>query len=372
MARMADAQSRQLTIDGTTIDDARACYVIAEIGHNHQGDVDTAKRLIAAAKECGADAVKLQKRDNRALYTREFYEQPYENELSFGRTYGEHREALELDADDYRALLDYARELGLTLFATAFDFASADLLAELDVPAFKFASGDLLNTPLQRHVAAFGKPMLLSTGGGTMADIERAVDTILPLNDQLCILQCTAAYPADAADLNLNVITTLRERFPQLVIGLSDHQNGIAMAVVAYMLGARVIEKHFTLDHALKGRDHAFSLMPEGMRRLVRDLHRVPAALGDAEKRPLRIEADPLRKMGKKLVAAHELELGQVLRPEDLAIRSPADGGLPPYELDRLVGRRLRRPVAAEDFVTFDDVEPVAEHAAGAHATAQP
>ena len=363
--------SGALTIDGREIRDDRPCYVIAEVGHNHQGEVATAKRLIDAAKECGADAVKLQKRSNRALYTREFYDQPYDNELSFGRTYGEHREALELSADDYRELLRHAREVGMTFFATAFDFESADLLAELDVPAFKFASGDLRNTPLQRHVAAFGKPMLLSTGGGTMADVERAVGTILPLNEQLCVLQCTAAYPASVEDLNLNVITTLRERFPNLVIGLSDHQNGIAMAIVAYMLGARLIEKHFTLDHALKGRDHAFSLMPEGMRRLVRDLHRVPAALGDAAKRPLPVEADPLEKMGKKLVAARELELGHVLTTDDLAIKSPADGGLPPYELDRLVGRRLRRPVAFEDFVTFDDVEPVSEHA-GAHAAAQP
>jgi sialic acid synthase len=371
MAAMPDERPRQLTVDGVEIGDDRRCYVIAEVGHNHQGDVEQARRLIDAAKECGVNAVKLQKRSNRTLYTREFYERPYDNELSFGRTYGEHREALELGADDYRELLRHAREVGVTVFATAFDFESADLLAELDVPAFKFASGDLRNTPLQRHVAAFGKPMFLSTGGGTMADVERAVDTILPINDRLSVLQCTAAYPASVEDLNLSVITTLRERFPQLVIGLSDHQNGIAMAVVAYMLGARVIEKHFTLDHALKGRDHAFSLMPEGMRRLVRDLHRVPAALGDAEKRPLPIEADPIEKMGKKLVAARELELGQVLTAEDLAIKSPADGGLPPYELDRLVGRRLRRPVAAEDFVTFDDVEPVSEHA-GAHATARP
>jgi sialic acid synthase len=363
--------SGALTIDGKKIGDDRPCYVIAEVGHNHQGDVETAKRLIDAAKECGVDAVKLQKRSNRELYTREFYEQPYDNELSFGRTYGEHREALELNADDYRELLRHAREVGVTFFATAFDFASADLLAELDVPAFKFASGDLRNTPLQRHIASFRKPMLLSTGGGTMEDIERAVGTILPLNEQLCVLQCTAAYPASVEDLNLNVITTLREHFPDLVIGLSDHQNGIAMAIVAYMLGARVIEKHFTLDHALRGRDHAFSLMPEGMRRLVRDLHRVPAALGDAGKRPLSVEADPLEKMGKKLVAARELELGHVLTADDLAIKSPADGGLPPYELDRLVGRRLRRPVAFEDFVTFDDVEPVSEHA-GAHAAAQP
>jgi sialic acid synthase len=362
---------RRLSIDGVEIGDDTPCYVIAEVGHNHQGDVALAKQLIDAAKECGVHAVKLQKRANRSLYTREFYEQPYDNELSFGRTYGEHREALELDQDAYRELLGHARAAGVTLFATAFDFESADELAELDVPAFKFASGDLKNPPLQRHVASFGKPMLLSTGGGTLADVGRAVETIAPINEQLAILQCTAAYPASVEDLNLNVITTLRERFPSLVVGLSDHQNGIAMALVAYMLGARVIEKHFTLDHALKGRDHAFSLMPEGLRRLVRDLHRVPAALGDAEKRPLPIEADPLEKMGKKLVAARDLELGHVLAADDIAIKSPADGGLPPYELDRLVGRRLRRPVAFEDFVTFDDVEPLSEHA-GAHATAKP
>jgi sialic acid synthase len=360
---------RALNVDGVGIGDGFDCYVIAEVGHNHQGDIEQAKRLIDAAKDCGVNAVKLQKRSNRTLYTREFYDQPYDNELSFGRTYGEHREALELGADDYRELLRHARDVGVTLFATAFDFESADLLAELDLPAFKLASGDLRNTPLQRHVAAFGKPMFLSTGGAAMEDVERAVDAILPINEQLCVLQCTAAYPASVEDLNLSVITTFRERFPQLVIGLSDHQNGIAMSIVAYMLGARVIEKHFTLDHALKGRDHAFSLMPEGMRRLVRDLQRVPAALGEREKRPLPVEADPLEKMGKKLVAARELELGHVLAADDLAIKSPADGGLPPYERDRLVGRRLRRPVAAEDFVTFDDVEPVGERA-GAHATA--
>src|SRR5204863_1586048 len=302
--------SRHFTVDGVDIHDGSDCYVIAEVGHNHQGDLEKAKQLIVSAKEWGVDAVKLQKRSNRTLYTRAFYDQAYDNELSFGRTYGEHREALEFDADEYRELQRHAREVGIAFFATAFDFESADLLAELDMPAFKIASGDLLNTPLQRHIASFGKPMFLSTGGGTMEDVERAVDAIVPINDQLCILQCTAAYRAEAEDLNLSVISGLRERFPELFVGLSDHQSGIAMAVVAYMLGARVVEKHFTLDHALKGRDHAFSLMPDGMRRLVRDLRRIPVALGDGVKRPLPVEADALEKMGKKLVAARPLEAG--------------------------------------------------------------
>jgi N-acetylneuraminate synthase/sialic acid synthase len=231
------------------------------------------------------------------------------------------------------------------------------------MPAYKFASGDLKNTPLQRHVAQFGKPMFLSTGGGTIEDIERAVDTILPINEQLCLLQCTAAYPAAAEDLNLRVIAELRERFPNLVIGLSDHQNGIAMALVAYMLGARVIEKHFTLDHAWKGTDHAFSLMPDGLRRLVRDLHRIPAALGDGVKRPLPVEQKPLEKMGKKLVVARDLPAGHVLAADDLAIKSPADGGLPPYELDGLVGARLRRALRLDENIMLEDVEHVAEQA---------
>jgi sialic acid synthase len=359
---------RILRIEDTQIHDDGDCYVIAEIGNNHQGDLEQAKQLITAASECGADAVKLQKRSNRSLYTREFFDQPYDNEFSFGRTYGEHREALELGRDQYAELQAHSRDVGITFFATAFDFESADLLADLDVPAFKIASGDIRNTPLLRHVAAFGKPMILSTGGAEMADVERAVDAVLPLNEALCLLQCTAAYPADTDDLNLNAITTLRERFPGLVIGLSDHQNGISMALVAYMLGARVIEKHFTLNHAAKGTDHAFSLMPEGMRKLVRDLRRVPGALGDGVKRALPIEDKPIQKMGKKLVAARDLEQGRTVEADDIAIKSPADGGLPPYELDRIVGLRLRRSLRTDENVELDDLEPAAVPLA-AHAT---
>ncbi|MFL5967759.1 MAG: N-acetylneuraminate synthase family protein [Gaiellaceae bacterium] len=357
---------RMLTVDGVDIHDDGECYVIAEIGHNHQGELEKAKALVHAAHECGANAVKFQKRSNRALYTRDYYDQPYDNEFSFGRTYGEHREALELEPAAYRELHAYARELGITFFATAWDFASADFLAELDVPAYKLASGDLRNTPLQRYVAQFGKPIFLSTGGGTMEDIERAADAILPLNPQLCVLQCTAAYPAETEELNLRVIGTLRDRFPELVIGLSDHQSGISMALVAYMLGARVIEKHFTLDHAWKGTDHAFSLMPDGMRRLVRDLRRVRPAMGDGVKRPLPVEQKPLEKMGKKLVAARALPAGHVLAAADVAIKSPADAGLPPYELDRIVGMRLRRALEVDDTLALADLEPAVEPVAAA------
>jgi N-acetylneuraminate synthase/sialic acid synthase len=357
---------RELVVDGKVITRDGSAYVIAEIGNNHQGDVEKAKALVHAAKECGVDAVKFQKRDNRVLFTRAYYDAPYDNEQSYGATYGEHREFLELSKADWFELSRYAREEGVAFVSAAFDEPSADLMTDLDVDAFKFASGDLLNVPFLRYVAGKGKPMFLSTGGGTLEDIDRAVDAIVSRNEQLSVLHCTAAYPADVEDLNLSVITALRERYPDLVIGLSDHHNGIAMAPVAFMLGARVFEKHFTLNHAWKGTDHAYSLMPDGMRRFVRDLHRVPVALGDGVKRKLPSEERPLEKMGKKLVAVRELSAGHVLAPGDLIAKSPADEGLPPYELDTLLGRTLTRPLAADQAVVVDDLEPAVEHVARA------
>ena len=353
---------RELRIDGRRIADDTPCFVIAEIGPNHQGSVERARELVRAAHEAGVDAVKLQKRDNRRLYTRALYDSPYDNENSFGPSYGAHREALELDRDAYVTLRDEARSLGLVFFATAFDEPSADLLAELGAPAFKIASGDLTNTPLLRHVAGFGKPLVVSTGGATIEDVDRAVETVTGVGGTLCLLQCTAAYPAAVEDLNLGVIATLRERYPELVIGLSDHQDGIAMAPVAFMLGARVVEKHFTLSHTAKGTDHAFSLMPEGMRKLVRDLRRVPIAIGDGVKRPLPSEEKPLQKMGKQLVAARALAAGHVLADGDVVAKSPADGGLPPYALDELLGRPLLRPLAEDEVIAARDVgDPAAD-----------
>ncbi len=347
----------ELIVNGRRIADDEPAYVLAEIGHNHQGELEKAMELIHAAKECGVDAVKLQKRDNRRLFTRAFYDSPYDNENSFGRTYGEHREALELGKSDWFELSRYAREEGLAFVAAAFDEPSADLLAELGVDAFKFASGDLSNVPFLRYVAGFGTPLFLSTGGGTLEDIDRAVEAIAAVNTQLCVLHCTASYPAEVEDLNLSVVAVLKERYPDFVVGLSDHHNGIAMAPVAFMLGARAFEKHFTLNHAWKGTDHPDSLMPDGMRRFVRDLHRVPAALGDGVKRRLPSEELPLEKMGKKLVAARDLPAGHVLEPGDVEARSPADGGLPPYELDRLLGGTLLRALSAQEDVALEDVE---------------
>lgn len=335
------------------IGDSARCYVIAEIGHNHQGSLEKARELFREAKLAGAQAVKLQKRDNRGLYTRAAYNKPYDNENSFGSTYGEHREFLEFGLREYRELQAYAAELGVDFFATAFDIASANFLRELNVPAYKIASGDLKSTPLLRHVAAFGRPIIISTGGATIDDVQRAYDTVMPINQQLSILQCTAGYPAAFEELDLRVISTFRDRFPGAVIGFSSHDNGISMPVAAYMLGARIVEKHFTLNRASKGTDHAFSLEPVGLRKMVRDLDRTYKALGNGVKKIYESEKAPIIKMGKSLVVARDLPGGHVIGPDDIVMKSPG-GGIPPYDLHKVLGRVTLRPLMQDDFLTFE------------------
>ena len=335
------------------IGDQAPCYVIAEIGHNHQGSVEKARELFREAKLAGAHAVKLQKRDNRGLYTKAAYNKPYDNENSFGPTYGEHREFLEFGAKEYRELQAFARELDVDFFSTAFDRASADFLAGLDVPAYKIASGDLKSTPLLKHVAGFGKPVIVSTGGAVIEDVQRAYDAIMPINPQLAILQCTAGYPAAFDELDLKVIDQYRNRFPGAVIGFSSHDNGIAMPLAAYVLGARIVEKHFTLNRAMKGTDHAFSLEPVGLRKMVRDLERTHKAMGNGEKKVYESEKAPIIKMGKSLVVARDLPSGHVLGAEDIVMKSPG-GGIPPYELGTVLGRVTLTALHEDDFLSFE------------------
>lgn len=332
--------TRTFRIGEFVVDDDSDCFVIAEIGHNHQGRLDQALELVDAAAACGASAVKLQKRDNRALFTEEMYNSVYNSENAFAETYGEHRDFLEFGRDEYVAMRERAEKHGLLFFSTAFDKPSADFLRDLDMPAYKIASGDLTNIPLLEYIASFGKPMVVSTGGGTMEDVRRAYEAIRPINPNFAILQCTSGYPPSFEELNLNVIKTFREAFPDIQIGLSSHDSGIAMALVGYVLGARIIEKHFTLNRAMKGTDHAFSLERGGFSKLVRDLRRARISMGDGIKRTYDSEKAPLTKMAKSLVAARDLPVGHVIELGDVAYKSPGDG-LPPYRVEELVGLRL-------------------------------
>ncbi len=289
---------RALTISGQRIADDEPCYVVAELGSNHGGHLPTALQMIKIAIQCGVSACKLQKRENATLYSKALLDQPYDHEHSFGSTYGAHRQVLEFGEREYLACCGVAKAHGKALFATAFDEVSADFLMRIGVPAIKIASGGLTDRALLQHVSTLGVPIILSTGGGTWADVTRAVDTLAAGRSSFALLHCTAAYPVlDYTELNLRAIVTMRERYPNTVIGWSGHVSGIAMALVAYAYGARIIEQHFTLNRAMKGTDHAFSLEPVGLRKLCRDLERAHQATGDGVKRCYESERKPLSKM---------------------------------------------------------------------------
>jgi sialic acid synthase len=242
----------------------------------------------------------------------------------------------------------------LIFFATAFDFKSADFLMELGVPAIKVASGDLKSAPLISYLSQFNIPLILSTGGSSLQEIRRAMEDVNPEN--VAISQCTAAYPAEAEDMNLKVISQFRNEFPSTTIGLSSHDRGISFPVTAFALGARVIEKHFTLDRSMKGTDHSYSLEPTGMKKMVRDLKLTKIALGTGVKSVLDKEIAPIRKMGKMLVYSKDLSPGTILKLEDFDLKSPQIG-LNPQAIDHLIGKKLLTKVQRNQVVELEDVE---------------
>jgi N-acetylneuraminate synthase/sialic acid synthase len=284
------------------------------------------------------------------------YERDYDNPNSYGATYGEHRDYLEFELDEHKALLESAKQNQVEFLSTPFDIPSVDFLEDLDIPAYKIASGDLTNPTLLDYVARLGKPMFISTGAATMDEIKIAYETVLKHHDQLCILHCTAGYPAEYDTLNLRMIPTLKEAFPEAIIGYSGHDLGILAPAIAYMLGAAVVEKHFTMNRAWKGTDHKFSLEPTGMHKMVRDLHRVDMMLGDGVKHILDFEWEARKKMGKSLYTAHALKAGSIISEQDIVLKSPG-GGLPPYQLLEIIGRKLVTDLGSEEQILLEHVE---------------
>lgn len=354
------------TIADRKVGPGHPAYVIAEIGHNHGGNVGTAKRLIEVAAEAGADAVKTQVRTNPRLYTRAFFDHPYNSENAYGKTYGLHREALEFNVDDLLRLRSHAVAFGIHFFATAFDPWALETCLTLDLPAIKFASGDLTNHALLEQGARSGLPVIISTGGADLWTVKGAWDVICDAGaeSRTAVLQCTASYPCAFSDLNLSVITTYKQEFG-CVVGASLHDNGIAMAVGAVALGASLVEKHFTLDRTMKGTDHNFSLEPQGFAKMVRDIRRFEASLGDGLKKALDCEAEPIRKMSKALYTKRSLPAGHVLTAGDIVALSPG-GGIPPALVSSVVGRRLTRCLDTEEMICAEHLEaadPAADRA---------
>jgi sialic acid synthase len=329
--------ARSVKIGRRVVGDGQPCFVIAEGGVNHNGDPRLAEELVRIAARCRTDAVKFQKRTINELLTRAALERPYVNANSLGATYGEHRLRLELSESDWYRLRDIADSLGLEFMGSAWDRGSADLLDAMNTPAIKTPSAVLTDLDLLEYIARKGRPMIVSTGMSDLTEVDQAVERILRHTDQLILLQCTSAYPSDFVDVNLRVMETYRQRYGVLV-GYSGHERGIAVTEAAATLGACIVERHFTKDRTLPGPDHAASLEPIGLEKLVRDIHTIETAMGSPEKVVVEAERPVRMRLAKSVVAAQPIAAGSVLRANMLTVKGPGDG-IPANYLQRLIGR---------------------------------
>ena len=321
-------------------------FVIAEAGVNHNGDLELARALVDLAVDAGADAVKFQTFHADRLATADAPKAGYQLKTTGdAESQLEMLRRLELSANAHRELDAYCRERGILFLSTPFDEEAVDFLDELGVPAFKISSGDLTNSPLLEHVAGKRKPVILSTG---MSQLSEVIEAVSVLNAAGCenpvLLHCVSNYPADAADVNLRAMQTMRAAF-DLNVGFSDHTEGMDVAVAAVALGACVIEKHFTLDRALPGPDHRASLEGEELRELVRSIRRVETALGSGRKQPAASEIETARVARRSLVAARAIPAGVSLKREMVVLRRPGTG-FPPTALHTLLGRITVREIA--------------------------
>ena len=321
------------------------CFVIAEAGINHNGDLALAHRLVDAARTAGADAIKFQtfaaEQVVSAIAPKAAYQTAAtgasESQLDMVRGF-------ELPPAAFTELAAHCAEAGIMFLSTPFDPGSADLLERLGVPAFKLPSGEITNPILLRRVAAKGRPVLLSTGMATLAEVAAAVEILEAAGCRdLLLLHCTSAYPAAAETANLRAMATMAAAFHRPV-GYSDHTNGFEVAIAAVALGAACIEKHFTLDRALPGPDHTASVTPADLAALVGLVRRTERALGDGRKHPVAEERDTSDVARRSLFAARALAAGAVLTVDDLVALRPA-GGISPMQVDGIAGRRLARAV---------------------------
>jgi sialic acid synthase SpsE len=339
---------------GLQIGAGHPTFVIAEIGQNHNGRLDWAEQLVDAAAWAGADAVKTVKRHLPNELTLAARNLRYDSPHAFGRTYGEHREALELDVAAHAAIAARARRHGLHFIATVCDVVSAAELNEVGVDAFKIASRDLGNLPLVQFVTQLGQPIILSTGMSTWTEIDAAVEIVSSSGVPWAVMQCTSLYPTPDGEAHLRALPALADRY-DAVVGFSDHTLGTVIAPAAVALGAALVEKHLTLDRAAPGSDHACSAEPEELHVLIENVRRVETALGRADK-PVPAAIDGVRrKLGRSLVTRVPLVAGTVVDESMLTLKSPGDG-VAWIDRSRIVGRRLARNLDADTIILPHDL----------------
>lgn len=353
---MSIPPTKDVVIGGRPIGPDHPCLVIAEAGVNHNGDLDMARRMIDAAAEAGADAVKFQTFKTELVMARDTPKAEYQkvNDGEAGTMF-DMVQRLELELPAFAVLAEHCRDAGVMFMSTAFDPVSLDCIAALKPPALKWPSGEIDNLPLLRQGAALGLPVILSSGMCGLAEIEAAMAALEAGGCRdIVLLHCVSNYPAAFADLNLRAIPALAAAFG-VPVGFSDHSVGNAAALAARPLGMCVLEKHFTLDRTLPGPDHPASIEPAELKSLIRDLRDVEAALGDGVKRMRASETNTRAVARRSLHAACDLAEGTVLEAAHLMPLRPG-GGISPMQVDLVVGRKVARPLAAGAMLDWRDI----------------
>ena len=350
------SNSKNIDIKGRTIGPGSPCFIIAEAGVNHNGDIMLAQEMIDAASEAGADCIKFQtfKAEEFVSEATDIFEY-----VSQGETVRESQlemfKRLEIEYSKFEGLFKRAEKKGLIPLSTPADRTGADLLFNLGAGAYKIGSDDLIHTPFLEYVAKKQRPMILSTGMADKKDIDRAIKVIRSIGqNDICLLHCTSIYPTPLEEINLRKILTFQKEY-NLPVGFSDHSEGILAALGAVALGASVIEKHFTLDKNLSGPDHHFSMDPDELCQLVKNTRGLELSIGRAEIAPTPGELQMRKIARRSIVAASNLKEGHVLTIDDLGFQRPGSG-LPPYDIQLILGKKLKRAMRASDQITLDNV----------------
>ena len=327
--------------------------IIAEAGVNHNGSIATAKKMIDAAAEAGADLVKFQTFKAEALVTNKAEKADYQKSLTDkDESQFEMIKKLELDRSAHAELIDYCEKKNIQFLSTAFDNESVDLLAELNIPFYKIPSGEITNLPYLRHVGRMGKPVVMSTGMATLDEVRAAMEVLLDAGvemDNLSILHCNTEYPTPMKDVNLWAMLTIQDELG-VKVGYSDHTLGIEIPVAAVALGATIIEKHFTLDRTLPGPDHAASLEPHELKAMVAAIRNIEKAMGDGVKKPSPSEKKNITIARKSIVAKQPINKGEPFSEENIMVKRPGTG-ISPMEWDKILEKKSKQDYNPDDLI---------------------
>ncbi|MFB0566151.1 MAG: N-acetylneuraminate synthase [Candidatus Aminicenantaceae bacterium] len=345
---------KKIKLGDRHIGEDEPCFIIAEAGVNHNGDVRLAKKLIDVSKDAGADAVKFQAFKTEKVVTKYAGKAKYQKEITaLSESQYNMIRKLELKDEEFKELFNYAEKNNIIFLSSAFDKDSVDLLDDLGVPAFKVASGEITDFPLLKYIAEKKKPIILSTGMSTLDEIEDALEVFREKGvEDVVLLHCITSYPAKIEDANLRIIETLRHRF-KLPVGFSDHTLGITISIAAATLGAVLVEKHFTLDRTLPGPDHKASLEPDELKDMIRSIRDIEQALGDGIKKPIEDEERIKKIVRRSIVAKVEIPKGTVITENMLDFKRPGVGIEPKY-LNEVIGKKAKKDIKPDELMTFE------------------